>query len=103
MEGDTRAQLADAALGQRLVVDGAVVFVFTAFHERTTIRYGDGGVRYIHMEAGHAAQNLCLQATSMGLATVVVGAFLDERVAEILDLPRNEQPLYIVPVGRTAG
>ena len=103
MEGDRRAQLADAALGQRFVEEGAVVFVFTAFYERTTMRYGDRGVRYVHMEAGHAAQNLHLQATSMGLATVVVGAFLDERVAEILDLPQNEQPLYIMPVGRTAG
>jgi len=102
MEGDRRAQLADAALGQRFVEEAAVVFVLTAVYERTTIRYGDRGVRYVHMEAGHAAQNVYLQATSMGLATVVVGAFVDERVAEILGLPENEQPLYIMPVGRRA-
>ncbi len=102
MEGDRRAQLADAALGQRFVEEGAVVFVITAVYERTTTRYGDRGVRYVHMEAGHAAQNLYLQATAMGLGTVVVGAFNDERVAEILGLPENEQPLYIMPVGRRA-
>ena len=55
------------------------------------------------MEAGHAAQSICLKATSMGLAAAVVGAFLGERVAEIQDLPSNEQPLYDVPVDRTAG
>ncbi len=99
IEGDMRARLADAALGQRFVAEAAVMFVFTAVYERTTTRYGDRGVRYIHMEAGHAAQNLYLQATAMDLGTVVVGAFRDEQVAELLDLPENEQPLYIVPLG----
>jgi len=99
MEGDTRARLADAALGQRFVEEAAVVFVLTAVYERTTTRYGDRGVRYIHMEAGHAAQNLYLQATALDLGTVVVGAFRDEQVVELLDLPQNEQPLYIVPLG----
>ena len=82
---------------------GAIVSVITAVCERTAIRYSDRGVRYVHMEAGHTAQSICLQATSVGLAAVVVGAFLGERVAEIQDLPSNEQPLYDVPVDRTAG
>ena len=100
MDGDRRDGLASAALGQDCVKEGAVAFVFTAVYERTTGKYGDRGIRYVHIEVGHAAQNLCLQATAMGLGAVTIGAFYDERVAELLDLPEKEQPLYIIPVGR---
>ncbi|MBA7626137.1 hypothetical protein ES703_33579 [subsurface metagenome] len=100
MDGDRRAELADAALGQSSVKEGAISIVFTGVYERTTGKYGERGIRYVHMEVGHAAQNLCLQATAMGLGAVTVGAFHDEQVTELLNLPGNEQPLYIIPVGR---
>jgi len=98
--GDIRAQLASAALGQTAVEDGAVDLVFTAVYQRTTRKYGDRGVRYVHMEAGHAAQNVCLQATAMGLGAVTIGAFHDEEVSRLLNLPRDEEPLYIISVGK---
>jgi SagB-type dehydrogenase family enzyme len=100
MEGDRRAGLASAALGQGCVKEGAVAFVFTGVYERTTGKYGDRGIRYVHIEVGHAAQNLCLQATAMGLGAVTVGAFHDEQVTKLLNLPGDEQPLYIIPIGR---
>jgi len=100
MEGDKRDELADAALGQRFVGEGAIIIVFTAVYERTTGKYGDRGIQYVHMEVGHAAQNLCLQAAAMDLGAVTVGAFYDEEIAELLILPGDEQPLYVIPVGR---
>jgi len=100
MDGDKRAGLADAALGQGSVEAGAADFVITGVYERTTAKYGDRGIRYVHLEAGHAAQNLCLQATALGLGTVTVGAFQDDEVMRLLNLPGNETPLYIIPVGR---
>ena len=100
LEGDRRSQLADAALWESSVKEGAVSIVFTAIYERTTQQYGDRGIRYVHMEAGHAAQNVYLQAVALGLGTVVIGAFRDDQVSEILKLSKNEQPLYIMPVGR---
>jgi len=100
LDGDRRAELAEAALGQDWVKEGAVSIVFTAVYERTTVKYGDRGVRYVHMEAGHAAQNLCLQATALGLGSVTVGAFHDEEVTKLLNLPADEEPLYVIPVGR---
>jgi SagB-type dehydrogenase family enzyme len=99
-EGDIRDELAEAALGQRYAGEGAVAFVFTGVYERTTGKYGERGIRYVHMEAGHAAQNLCLEATAMGLGAVTIGAFDDEQVSKLLNLPENEQPLYIIPAGR---
>ena len=99
-EDDVRDSLAQAALGQGCVSEGAIDIVIAAVYEKTMRKYGERGVRYVHMEAGHAAQNLYLQAASLGLGTVVVGAFYDDQVRDILGLRESEAPLYIVPVGR---
>lgn len=98
-EGDVRRGLCAAALAQECVAGGAAVFVFTAIERRTTRKYGLRGVRYVHIEVGHAAQNLALQATALGLASVTVGAFDDDAVTRVLDLPEGEAPLYLMPVG----
>ena len=99
-DGDRRAGLAEAALGQGSVKQAAAAFVFSAVYERTTGKYGDRGIRYVDMEAGHAAQNLCLEAVALGLGAVTIGAFEDEAVSRLLNLPGNEQPLCIIPVGK---
>lgn len=98
LPGDQRRLLAGAAHGQSWVRTAAAVVVITALYDRTTGKYGDRGVRYVHMEVGHAAQNLFLQAEALGLATVVVGAFEDDAVAALLGLPRDAQPLMLLPV-----
>jgi SagB-type dehydrogenase family enzyme len=98
--GDRRKKLARAAYGQASVSDAATVVVFAAVYERTTFKYGERGVRYVHIETGHAAQNLHLQAESLGLGTVVVGAFNDDKVKAVLQLPDNVQPLILMPVGK---
>ena len=56
-------------------------------------------MRYVHIEVGHAAQNLALQATALGLGSVTVGAFDDDAVARLLKLPKGEAPFYLMPVG----
>jgi SagB-type dehydrogenase family enzyme len=99
-EGDFRMPLAAAALGQDAVARGAISIVLAAIPRRTTGRYGERGMRYVHMEAGHAGQNVYLQAVALKLGTVVIGAFDDERVGAIVGLAADERPLYIMPVGR---
>ena len=54
----------------------------------------------MYMEAGHAAQNICLQAVALNLGSVPIGAFTDIEVAKILKCKKNETPLYIIPVGK---
>lgn len=103
LQGDRREELFRVALLQRWVKEAPGVLVFTAIYERTTRKYGERGIRYVHMEAGHAAQNVYLQAEALGLGTVVVGAFEDGGVQRVLGLPVNEQPLYLMPVGRVKG
>lgn len=101
IDGDDRCDaLAQAALSQTSIQKAAAVIIFTADYDRTTRKYGKRGVRYVHMEVGHAAQNVFLQSGSLGLATVVVGAFNDDKVARVLQLPAELKPLLLMPVGR---
>ena len=97
--GDFRTRLARAAYAQNWIEDAATIFVFTGIFERTTRKYGNRGRRYVYVEAGHAAQNLFLQSQSLGLATVVVGAFDDDAVAGVLNLPDDVRPLLLMPAG----
>lgn len=99
--GDMRSSLAGAALGQRFVAEAQASIVITAVYARTAGRYGaERGRRYVHIEAGHAAQNIHLQAVALGLGSVPVGAFRDAEVSGALSLPEGHEPLYIIPVGR---
>lgn len=98
--GDRRTQLAAAALSQSFISEAPVSIVLTAVYARTTAKYGERGIRYVHMEAGHASQNIYLQAAALDLSTVAIGAFSDQKVQKALELPENEQPLYIMPIGK---
>jgi SagB-type dehydrogenase family enzyme len=100
LQGDLRQALARLSLDQTFIAEAPVSLVITAEYERTTWKYGERGVRYVHMEAGHAAQNVYLQAEALGLGTVTVGAFQDEKIAEALNLPSSYRPLYVMPIGQ---
>jgi len=102
-DGDKRPELTGATLRQNYIGDAAACFVFCAVYERITKKYGDRGVRYTFMEAGHAAQNVYLQGAALGIDTVVVGAFNDDEVKAVVTLENDEEPLYIMPLGRKAG
>jgi SagB-type dehydrogenase family enzyme len=97
---DRRRQLERAAWDQDYVRRNAALIVFAAVESRTTGKYGRRGLRYIHIEVGHAAQNVMLQAQALGLGAAVVGAFDDDRVEDLLDVPGNEQALYLMPIGK---
>ncbi len=96
---DLIADLASAALGQQCIRESSAVIVITAVYERIERKYGRRGERYVKMEAGHAAQNVLLQAVSLGLGAVPVGAFHDDQVRKVLELPANHEPLYLIPLG----
>jgi len=101
-EGDLRPAIQWAALSQQPAGQSPAVFVLTAAPARTIAEYGARGERYVHLEAGHAAQNLLLEATAMGLGAVPIGAFDDARLREVLDLPADREVLYLIPVGDPA-
>ncbi len=99
-KGDARLDLSEAALAQEYIVEAPLNIVICAVYERTALFYGPRAERYINMEAGHAGQNIYLQATALGLGTVAIGAFDDEPVREVLRLDKQYEPLYIFPIGK---
>ena len=99
-DGDLRRNLSECALHQSQITDAAVDIVFTAAFERTTVKYGDRGVRYVYIEAGHAAQNVYLQAEALDLGVCAIGAFYEDDVAKLLALPEDEMPVYILSIGK---
>lgn len=100
--GDKRNELATAALGQKWIESAPCVFVVGAVYSRTEVKYRERAARYVHIEAGHAVENVCLQAIALDLGTTMVGAFKDDEVKKVLGMTEEEQPLAIVPVGKAA-
>ncbi|MCS7230867.1 MAG: SagB/ThcOx family dehydrogenase [Elusimicrobiota bacterium] len=100
IQKDVRNLIVEASLGQRFIMEAAIDILLCAVYERTTLCYGERGYRYVYMEVGHSAQNISLQAISLGLDSVCIGAFYDEKLREILLLPIDVHPLYIVAIGK---
>ena len=95
---DVKRELHNACLNQKCIEEAPVDLVVVADYQKMMNRYGRRGVRYAQMEAGHIGQNISLMAVSLGLGCVMIGAFRDSRVKEVLEI--TEDPLYIIPVGR---
>jgi SagB-type dehydrogenase family enzyme len=100
IDEDIREALGAAALGQMMVRDAPVTVIYCAVFSRMTQKYGERGrERYVCMDLGHSAQNIYLQAEALRLGTCGVGAFKDSSVSKVLQLPADEEPLYLMPVG----
>lgn len=97
--GHFESDIADAALGQNWIKEANIIFFLTADFNVTTSVYGSRGERYVWIEAGHIAQNIYLQATSLSLGSVAIGAYWDQQINEILNLPVNLTCVYMVVVG----
>lgn len=100
-QGDARSALWSAALQQDAVKNAPAIFVIAGVYARTALKYGDRAARYVQLEAGHAAQNILLQAGALKLGAVPIGAFDDEQVKQTLALPAEQQPLYLISVGHS--
>ncbi|MBN1232244.1 MAG: SagB/ThcOx family dehydrogenase [Candidatus Coatesbacteria bacterium] len=98
--GDLRKDLSEASLGQSCIKNASFIIIFTAVFGSIKLRYGNRGIQYTHNEVGHAGQNIYLQAVSLNIGTVVVGAFVEEKVKAVLDLKDNQSVLYMMPVGQ---
>ena len=97
--GELHHAIADAAVGQEWLARASAIVVVSTVYSRTTRKYGERGIRYVHIEVGHASQNLLLQAVALELGAVVVGAFNDNALHRLLKLPKQEHPLSILVLG----
>jgi SagB-type dehydrogenase family enzyme len=99
LSGDLRGNLKDASLFQDMITQAPVTIVIAGVEQRLAKKYGNRAERYMWMEAGHVGQNIQLQATALGLGSVPIGAFQDEQCKSLLQLPDDQEVLYIFPVG----
>lgn len=99
---DARDAVARACLSQMWMARAPLHLVITAEYRRITGKYGNRGVRYAMIECGHIGQNIFLQAEALGLKAGIVGAYRDEKLIEIMNLPRTHEPLLIMPIGYAA-
>jgi SagB-type dehydrogenase family enzyme len=100
LEGDVRVGVARAALGQDWISEAPAILVLGAVYERTARKYRERTARYVHIESGHAAQNVYLQAEALGLGTTIVGAFHDDDLSLVVGMSGRVKPLALLPVGR---
>jgi SagB-type dehydrogenase family enzyme len=98
--GDFSSQITSAGLEQEMLGEADVTFVLSAIFDRVRHKYGERGYRYVYIEAGHISQNIYLQAVSLGLGSVSVGAFLDEKVNQLIGIDgHKEAVIYLHAVG----
>ncbi len=100
LQGDFRPVLQGASLGQESIGEAPLSVVITAVVDRTARKYGPRAERYCLIEAGHVAQNILLQAVSLGLGGVPIGAYEEAKVSKALKLPKDYKVLYILAVGQ---
>jgi len=98
-EGDIRRDIAMASLGQMWMSYAPITLVITAKYSRVMGKYGQRGVRYAMIEAGHIGQNIFLQSQAMGLKAGIVGAFEDQKVIQVMGIKKTHEPLLLMPVG----
>ena len=100
LEGDKRTEISNASLRQESIESSSALVVISAIYERTSVKYGKRTERYVNMEVGHVGQNIYLKAVSLGLGTVMIGAFEDDKLKKALGLPSDEFPLAVYPLGK---
>ena len=99
--GDKRSRMVTRPPGQNWIAQAPCLIVFGVVYSREKVKYAERAVQYVHIEVGHAVENLCLQAVALDLGSTVMGAFKDDLVKEVIGMPDEESPLAFVPVGKS--
>jgi len=98
--GDKRIEVSNASLQQDAIENSSAIIIITAVVKRTSVKYGNRAERYVNIEVGAVGQNIYLQSVSLGLGTVMIGAFKDEALKKVLGFAENENPFAIMPLGK---
>jgi SagB-type dehydrogenase family enzyme len=103
-KGDLARDVAEAALGQAIVMAAQVTFIWTAIVERSRWKYRQRAYRYIYLDAGHIGENLYLAAGALGLGVCAIGAFFDDKANSIIGIDGIEETvIYMATVGWPQG
>lgn len=101
---DSAEAVAAACLDQKFMAQSAVCFLWSAVFRRCMTKYGNRGLRYVLLDAGHICQNLLVAAEATGCGGCPVAAFYDNEINDLLQLdPGEESILYAAAVGKKVG
>jgi SagB-type dehydrogenase family enzyme len=102
VQADMWEDLSEAGFSQPHFETAAAAIVYSAVFERNTRKYGERGrERYVCMDLGHSAENVYLQAHALKIGTCAIGAFSDMALKQVIGMTKAEEPLYIMPLGKT--
>ncbi len=94
-----KKKIAAAALNQNFIAEAPLVVVGCA-DSRISYKYGERGVcLYSIQDVTLSIMNMMLVAHENGLGSTCVGAFHEDEVFKILNMPNNLRPVILVPVG----
>ena len=94
-----RDNVHQAAYGQSAILSAPVILVFVAQFQKTMNKYGPKAKAFVYTDLGHSAENVYLQATALGIGTVAMGGIEEKKITEILELPEDEDVIYLMPLG----
>ncbi|MEM5801943.1 MAG: nitroreductase family protein [Candidatus Aenigmatarchaeota archaeon] len=98
-----KERLAKAALNQKFIAEAPVVIVVVSNIERAYWRYGERAVNFYSITDGaFSTMLILLSCVNYGLGACSVGAFDEEEVSRVLNLPKNVRPIFIIPIGYPA-
>lgn len=98
-----KRELIAAAKGQSFIAEAAIIIGVVAVTARSAERYGERGEKlYSLQDTAAATLNCMLLAKSMGLGTCWIGAFKEDEVAQVLELPEGHRPVALIPIGYPA-
>jgi SagB-type dehydrogenase family enzyme len=91
--------LTESAWNQSFINEAPLNIIICVDFPKIIHGYGERGRRYALIEVGHCAQNVHLEAVALDLGSVPIGAFQDKSIKNLLNLPDNLEPIYIIPIG----
>eukprot|EP01124_Arcella_intermedia_P010640 TRINITY_DN17160_c0_g1_i1.p1 TRINITY_DN17160_c0_g1~~TRINITY_DN17160_c0_g1_i1.p1 ORF type:complete len:266 (-),score=70.14 TRINITY_DN17160_c0_g1_i1:11-700(-) len=101
--GEHREVVSKLSCNQEWMARAPVIFLITGEYQRSAAKYGAAGKQYTIIEVGHVGQNIFLQSMALGLACAIIGAFQEDNIIKLLNIPQNHIPYSIMPVGYSAG
>jgi SagB-type dehydrogenase family enzyme len=100
--GTGREELRPLVPSLERIDGGALLWLLVGDGARVRGKYGERGLRFLLLEAGHLMQNLCLLSAGLGLATVPLGGYFERALARRLRLPADDEVLYAGLCGEVA-
>lgn len=98
-DDEKREKIYQASLEHPSLKDSPVIIVVCADLEKASLRFGEKGKVYAIQDSAAAAMLMLVTANALGLGSVWVSSFDEEKIKEILQIPKNLKPIALIAIG----